>query len=106
VHAIGTTAVMTAIFYRLKGTIVFLCPKPVNYCYNENKESACDVIFEVGANPDNPIYERGVCNMHPDQLFARNMDEKDVLRNYRSKFHIPPNTIYLDGNSLGLMPIR
>lgn len=44
--------------------------------------------------------------MHPDQLFARNMDEKDVLRNYRSKFHIPPNTIYLDGNSLGLMPIR
>jgi kynureninase len=33
-------------------------------------------------------------------------DEVDELRHFRSKFQIPPNTIYLIGNSLGLSPIQ
>ncbi len=32
------------------------------------------------------------------------MDREDPLKDFRSKFFIPENTIYLDGNSLGLMP--
>jgi kynureninase len=31
-------------------------------------------------------------------------DEKDELRHFREQFKIPPNTIYLIGNSLGLCP--
>jgi len=33
------------------------------------------------------------------------LDDADVLAGYRSLFSLPPNTIYLDGNSLGAMPI-
>lgn len=32
------------------------------------------------------------------------LDRKDPLRRFRRKFHIPKDTIYLEGNSLGLMP--
>jgi len=39
-----------------------------------------------------------------DKKYAVEMDKKDPLRGFRDKFHIPPDTIYLDGNSLGLMP--
>jgi len=35
---------------------------------------------------------------------ARKLDQQDKLANYRSKFFIPKNKIYVDGNSLGLMP--
>ncbi len=35
---------------------------------------------------------------------AKTLDEQDVLANFRSKFYIPKNKIYVDGNSLGLMP--
>ena len=37
--------------------------------------------------------------------FARKMDEKDSLKDFRRLFHIPEtDTIYLDGNSLGRLP--
>lgn len=32
------------------------------------------------------------------------LDAKDMLRDYRQRFVLPPNLIYLDGNSLGPMP--
>lgn len=35
---------------------------------------------------------------------AHVLDENDALAVYKSKFVIPENTIYLDGNSLGMLP--
>jgi kynureninase len=37
--------------------------------------------------------------------YAKNMDEQDVLRSYKSRFDIKENQIYMDGNSLGLSSI-
>jgi kynureninase len=34
---------------------------------------------------------------------ARRLDARDSLSAFRGHFHIPPDTIYLDGNSLGLL---
>lgn len=34
---------------------------------------------------------------------ARALDEKDKLTGFRKRFYIPENTIYVDGNSLGLL---
>src|SRR5258706_8964432 len=40
--------------------------------------------------------------------FAKNLDSKDLLRSFRSKFHLPKvagkTAIYFTGNSLGLLP--
>lgn len=36
---------------------------------------------------------------------AQNLDEQDILAPLREQFYIPPNTIYLDGNSLGPLPV-
>jgi kynureninase len=36
--------------------------------------------------------------------WARTQDETDPLRPFRSRFHVPPNVVYLAGNSLGLQP--
>ena len=35
---------------------------------------------------------------------ARHLDSSDTFASYRELFHIPEDMIYLDGNSLGLMP--
>ena len=35
--------------------------------------------------------------------YAKRLDEADELSKFRQRFYIPKNTIYLDGNSLGLM---
>jgi len=45
----------------------------------------------------------------PHLEFARNLDQKDVLRHYRNTFHIPTDIsgnewLYFTGNSLGLQP--
>lgn len=40
-----------------------------------------------------------------NENFALKLDEQDTLGRFRSRFYIPPGTIYLDGNSLGLMPL-
>lgn len=37
------------------------------------------------------------------QLEARDFDARDPLAAFRDRFYIPPDTIYLDGNSLGLL---
>ena len=44
----------------------------------------------------------------PSEEYAKKMDNKDDLAEYRQRFHIPPHgdgeSIYLCGNSLGLQP--
>ena len=35
--------------------------------------------------------------------FARKLDSRDPLRIYRNRFYLPPDSLYLNGNSLGLM---
>lgn len=37
-----------------------------------------------------------------DEAFAAEMDAADPLASFRRRFHVPPGTIYLLGNSLGL----
>lgn len=38
-----------------------------------------------------------------DEAFARRLDEKDPLKKFRKRFYSIPGSIYLNGNSLGLM---
>lgn len=40
-----------------------------------------------------------------NRAFYENLDTIDPLNPLRSEFHLPPDTIYLDGNSLGIMPL-
>jgi kynureninase len=42
------------------------------------------------------------CVFEPDEDFAHEMDRKDPLQ-FRDQFYIPDKTIYMDGNSLGLL---
>jgi kynureninase len=45
-------------------------------------------------------------NYDPGETFARKLDEQDVLARYRQDFYInDPDLIYLDGNSLGRLPV-
>lgn len=37
------------------------------------------------------------------EAFAYSLDEADPLAGFRDRFFVPPETIYLDGNSLGLL---
>ncbi|WP_319482308.1 kynureninase [uncultured Draconibacterium sp.] len=42
-----------------------------------------------------------------NRIFAEQLDSKDPLRKFRSRFYIESeNTIYLDGNSFGRLPIK
>jgi len=38
-----------------------------------------------------------------DEAFARKLDSDDPLAGFRDRFYIPEGTIYMDGNSLGLL---
>lgn len=38
-----------------------------------------------------------------NEEFAHKLDSQDPLAKYRQRFHIPKGTIYMDGNSLGLL---
>lgn len=40
---------------------------------------------------------------HLSEAHARSLDARDPLAPFRKRFYIPPGTIYLDGNSLGLL---
>nr|WP_246206710.1 kynureninase [Virgibacillus ihumii] len=44
--------------------------------------------------------------MNTEKSYARYLDQQDVLKKFRNEFYIPNNTIYFDGNSLGLMSRR
>jgi kynureninase len=39
------------------------------------------------------------------EAFARSLDAADPLARFRTRFHLPPATVYLDGNSLGLLSL-
>ncbi len=44
---------------------------------------------------------------NPDLSYAQSLDERDPLASYHSQFYIAdPNLIYLDGNSLGRLPLK
>lgn len=38
-----------------------------------------------------------------NQAFAKKLDSEDILSRFRHKFYMPTDTIYMDGNSLGLL---
>ena len=40
------------------------------------------------------------------KINPENLDKLDKLAGFRSRFHNPKNEIYLDGNSLGKLPIE
>lgn len=44
--------------------------------------------------------------MNTDKSYAQKLDQQDNLKKYRNEFYIPNDTIYFDGNSLGLMSKR
>ncbi len=37
---------------------------------------------------------------------AKQMDENDTLKGFREEFYLKPDSIYMDGNSLGLLSKR
>ena len=37
------------------------------------------------------------------ESYARKLDSEDTLARFRESFYVPNQTIYMDGNSLGLM---
>jgi len=45
-----------------------------------------------------------MANFSPSLDFAQQLDSQDPLASYRDQFIINPDLIYLDGNSLGMMP--
>lgn len=46
-------------------------------------------------------------NFENNLEFAKYLDEKDVIKKFRNEFyHSNENTIYLDGNSLGKLPLK
>jgi kynureninase len=38
--------------------------------------------------------------------YAKQLDQTDSLNKFRGEFYIKPNSIYMDGNSLGLLSKR
>ncbi|MFZ3580002.1 kynureninase [Virgibacillus sp. DJP39] len=44
--------------------------------------------------------------MKTDKLYAQRLDEQDELKPFQEEFYIPEETIYFDGNSLGLLSKR
>ncbi|MBS4199303.1 kynureninase [Bacillus sp. FJAT-49732] len=44
--------------------------------------------------------------MHTQFSYAQEMDQSDVLREYRNEFYVSEKKIYFDGNSLGLLSKR
>ena len=51
--------------------------------------------------------EKGIKMFETNLEFAQKQDQIDPLKNFRNEFYIPDkNTIYLDGNSLGRLPLK
>ncbi|WP_307290910.1 kynureninase [Bacillus sp. SORGH_AS_0510] len=47
-----------------------------------------------------------VNNFKADLDYAKELDKEDSLRRFREEFYLKPGTIYMDGNSLGLLSKR
>lgn len=45
-------------------------------------------------------------NFQPTLEFAQQLDKEDKLRHFRDEFYLKPDSIYMDGNSLGLLSKR
>lgn len=45
-------------------------------------------------------------SFEPDEDYAAQLDREDILARYRDEFYLKPDSIYLDGNSLGLLSKR
>lgn len=43
------------------------------------------------------------CRFEPDEDSSHKLDFEDPLASFRKRFYVPKDTIYLDGNSLGLL---
>jgi hypothetical protein len=52
----------------------------------------------------NPQIPHPSPHFQTDRDFATQLDSSDPLAEFRSRFFVPDNKIYFDGNSLGLMP--
>jgi kynureninase len=52
------------------------------------------------------VYKGGAILQSDSLEYANQLDQQDPLRSYREEFFLPENTLYLDGNSLGLMSKR
>lgn len=44
--------------------------------------------------------------VQPTKEYAEKLDQQDALRDMKKEFYVQEDQIYLDGNSLGLMPKR
>jgi len=49
------------------------------------------------------VQESVAMKFETDEDFARKLDSEDPLTKFRQRFYIPEESIYMDGNSLGLM---
>jgi kynureninase len=45
-------------------------------------------------------------SFQPTLDYAKQLDKEDTLRNFKEEFYLKPNSIYMDGNSLGLLSKR
>lgn len=52
---------------------------------------------------DNAMSQHTTSPALTDEAHARDLDAVDPLSRFRQRFYLPPDTIYLDGNSLGLL---
>ncbi len=43
------------------------------------------------------------CEFETSEDFAHKLDSEDPLARFRERFYIPEGTVYMDGNSLGLL---
>jgi kynureninase len=53
---------------------------------------------------ENPLMDLSQTRRPRDLAAVRNLDASDPLGAFRDRFELPPNVVYLDGNSLGALP--
>src|SRR6185437_14254401 len=63
----------------------------------------CEILRQSGPRSSNPVPCRSLARMQTFNDRARLLDDEDALRTFRDEFFLVPGTIYMDGNSLGLL---